>query len=1214
MGSTFKNCKKLTELDLSSFAGTRLVNIYSTFSGCSNLRTIYVSDAFSADGVRTYDQCFSGCTSLVGGAGTTFSTSRTGKEYARIDGSPSNPGYFTNIADRPAGVSALSDSDSELNAVSVDDGTPDSAWLESEAESSGVNADGEPMDANLSDDAAPLAATNSGACGTCVWEFGDDGVFTIKPANGVEGTLGSMSYYDHDDAIIVPWRSLDKSGITNIKIEGTVHAGQYVETMFQGFSNVESMDLAGFDTSAVKSMRAMFNGCGKLASLDLSGLKTSNVTEMRNMFDGCASLTSLDLSSFDTSRVTNMESMFSSCSSLASLKLSGFNTSLVTSMGWMFYGCKSLESLDLSSFSTPLLTSMNHAFNGCASLKSLDVRNFDTSNAAVDGMLLNCSSLSKIVLGEAPFCKGSDGVAALPVPSPTSQFTGKWVCEDNPSLVLDAWALSNSHPSADAPAGTWVWQEKSTTYTVTFDPNGGSGAMAQQSYKIDTDYRLPANSFYLFAKKFVGWNTAADGSGTWYDDGATVRNLAGVDGNATLYAQWEDDSSGTLTNGQMEVTLHGNESLTIQNLPAGTQYQVYEQTPSGWVLVKQSGGAGVIEPLKNAHAAFTNDYQPGKAQATIVGTKTVDGDAGKVNAGDYSFELRDSGGMLLETVPCGAGGSIAFAPITYEAAGTWTYKVKEVVPQDQGNIQYDTHEETVTVEVSDDGAGNLSSSVQYDSSGVAFDNHDATPTTGRLSITKSVEGAVDASKEFTFDVTTIKDGVRTTKQVKVGAGQTLDLGEFPEGTTYSIAETDIPAGYTLKGSSGAAGTIVAGETQNATFTNAYSAKSSVALSATKKLAGGTLESGQFSFELRDDAGNVVQTVTNDADGSVAFEPISYDAAGTYHYTIAEVVPGQGSVGYDDSITYDSHSEDVTVTVADQGDGTLSAAAAYDQDGAVFENSVKPGSIQLTKSVTGGTEAVAGKKFPFELVLKDAKGEPLSGTFACSNTDGATGTVENGGTIEVAADQTVTIEGIPAGATYEFVEQVPAGFVQQSAHAIQGVVGANKTASASVVNAYATSGSWTPDARKILTGSELANGQFTFKLLDSEGNVLQTASNDSEGKIVFQPIQYTAEDHGKTFEYSIVEVNDNQDNYVYDRHTAKVNVKVEDNGDGTMTVTPTYGTGDDGNIFTNLWKLVMPETGQVSYPLLAGLGILAVLVSSVGLALRRNRRNGGSRNK
>lgn len=1129
-----------------------------------------------------------------------------------------------------------------------ENGIPQTAEVEPEVESSGVNADGEPMDANLSDDAAPLAATYSGTSGsgewktsgTCEWRFGDDGVFTIRPKNGVDGTLDNLP----DWVFLYEW---EKSGITKIKIEGTVHTGKspYRQRLFCDFSNVTSMDLAGLDTSGTTDMGSMFINCKNLTSLDLSGFDTSNVKDMQNMFDGCSSLTSLnlkgfdtsqvktmyamfhgcssltslDLSDFDTSNVTDMHYMFYDCSSLKSLDVSKFDTSCVGDMGTMFYGCGSLESLDLSSFKTPSLRSMSSAFGGCVSLKSLDVRNFDTSNVYVPkDMLSDCESLSKIVLGEKPFLKGAYGsVADLPDPpsSPASQFTGKWVCEDHPSIAaLDAKTLSNSHPSADAPAGTWV-REKKPMYTVTFDANLGSGNMAQQSYEPNTDYQLPANSFYCFAKKFVGWNTKADGSGTKYVDGAKVNNLANVGENVTLYAQWEDDLSGTLTHGQMEVTMHGNESLTILDLPAGTQYQVYEETPSGWVLVKQSGESGVIEPLKNAQATFVNEYQPGKTQATIVGTKTVNGKASKVNAGDYSFELLDKAtGRVLQEVKNGAGGSIAFAPITYEAAGTWTYTVKEVVPQDRGNIQYDEHEEPVTVTVSDD----LSSSVQYDSDGVVFKNFDTTPTTGSLSITKEIEGGVvDASKEFAFDVTTIKDGVRTTEQVKVGADQTLDAGEFPEGTTYSIAEIDIPAGYTLKDSSGATGTIVAGKTQNATFTNAYSAKGSVALKATKKLTGGTLESGQFSFKLLDcdNADKVVQTVTNDANGSVTFEPISYDAVGTHHYAIAEVVPGQGSVGYDDSITYDSHSENVTVDVTDQHDGTLSAVATYDKDGAVFENSVKPGSIQLTKRVTGGTEAVADKKFPFELVLKDAKGEPLSGTFACSNTNGATGTVENGGTIEVAADQTVKIEGIPAGATYEFVEQVPAGFVQQSADAIQGVVGANKTANASVVNAYATSGSWTPDATKVLNGSELANGQFTFKLLDSEGNVLQTASNDSEGKIVFQPIQYTAEDHGKTFEYSIVEVNDNQDNYVYDRHTAKVNVAVNDNGDGTMTVTPTYGTGDDdGNTFTNLWKLVMPETGQVSYPLLAGFGILVVLVSSVGLVFRRHRRKGSSRNK
>ena len=1134
-----------------------------------------------------------------------------------------------------------------------EEGIPQTAELEpeveSEVESSGVNADGEPMDANLSDDAAPLADTYSGTSGsgewktsgTCEWRFGDDGVFTIRPKNRVDGTLENLPGW-----VFYPeWK---KSGITEIKIEGTVHARKSPDRqmLFRDFSNVKSMDLAGLDTSGITDMGSMFVNCKNLVSLDLSGFDTSNVKDMQNMFDGCSSLTSLnlkgfdtsqvktmyamfhgcssltslDLSDFDTSNVTDMHYMFYDCSSLKSLDVSKFDTSCVGDMGTMFYGCGSLESLDLSSFKTPSLRSMSSPFGGCVSLKSLDVRNFDTSHVYVaKDMLSDCESLSKIVLGEKPFLKGEYGSkAVLPSPSSPSASQFKWVCEENPSIALDAETLSNSHPSEKAPAGTWVWQEKPATYTVTFDPNGGFGIMAKRSYKVNTEYQPPANSFYRFAKKFVGWNTAADGKGTSYEGGETFKDLADADGNATLYAQWEDDPSGTPTNVQMEVTLHGNESLTIPNLPAGTQYQVYEQTPSGWVLVKQSGESGVIEPLKNAQATFVNDYQPGKTQATIVGTKTVNGKTSKVNAGDYSFELLDDAGKVVQTVKNGAGGSIAFSPITYETAGTWTYKVKEV-EQGRDNIQYDKHEETATVTVSYDG-GNLSSSVSYDGSsvaGVAFNNIDTTPTTGSLSITKEIEGGVvDASKEFTFNVTTIKDGVRTTEQVKVGAGQTREVGKFPEGTTYSIAETGIPAGYTLKGSSGAAGTIVAGETQNATFTNAYSAKGSVALKATKKLTGGTLESGQFSFKLLDcdNADKVVQTVTNDANGSVTFEPISYDAVGTHHYAIAEVVPGQGSVGYDDSITYDSHSENVTVDVTDQHDGTLSAVATYDKDGAVFENSVKPGSIQLTKSVTGGTEAVAGKEFPFKLILKDAKGEPLSGTFACSNTNGATGTVENGDTIEVAADQTVKIEGIPAGATYEFVEQVPAGFVQQSANAIQGVVGANKTASASVVNAYATSGSWTPDATKVLKGSELANGQFTFKLLDSEGNVLQTASNDSERKIVFQPIQYTAEDHGKTFEYSIVEVNDKQDNYVYDAHTAKVKVAVNDNGDGTMTVTPTYGTGDGGNIFTNLWKLVMPETGQVSYPLLAGFGILAVLVSSVGLAFRRNRRNGSSRNK
>lgn len=321
---------------------------------------------------------------------------------------PGNPGQefkFLVKLTSPTGESLDGDYDFERKQ-----GIPQTAELESEVESevesSGVNADGEPMDANLSDDAAPLAATYSGTSGsgewktsgTCEWRFGDDGVFTIRPKNGVDGTLDNLP----DWVFLYEW---EKSGITKIKIEGTVHTGKspYRQRLFCDFSNVTSMDLAGLDTSGTTDMGSMFANCKNLTSLDLSGFDTSNVTDMHNMFQDCSSLKSLDVSKFDTSCVGDM--------------------------GTMFYGCGSLESLDLSSFKTPSLRSMSSPFGGCVSLKSLDVRNFDTSNVYVPkDMLSDCESLSKIVLGEKPFLKGAYGsVADLPDPpsSPASQFTGK---------------------------------------------------------------------------------------------------------------------------------------------------------------------------------------------------------------------------------------------------------------------------------------------------------------------------------------------------------------------------------------------------------------------------------------------------------------------------------------------------------------------------------------------------------------------------------------------------------------------------------------------------------------------------------------------------------------------------------------------------------------------------------------------------------------------
>ena len=147
--------------------------------------------------------------------------------------------------------------------------------------------------------------------------------------------------------------------------------GRDMSYMFAYCSGLTSLDLSGFDTSAVTNMASMFDSCSGLTSLDLSGLNTSAVTNMASMFDSCSGLTSLDLTSFDTSAVTNMGMMFNKCSKLTSLDLSGFNTSAVTNMEMMFNNCSKLTSLNLSSFDTSAVTSLWYMFDYCSSLTSL---------------------------------------------------------------------------------------------------------------------------------------------------------------------------------------------------------------------------------------------------------------------------------------------------------------------------------------------------------------------------------------------------------------------------------------------------------------------------------------------------------------------------------------------------------------------------------------------------------------------------------------------------------------------------------------------------------------------------------------------------------------------------------------------------------------------------------------------------------------------------
>ena len=180
---------------------------------------------------------------------------------------------------------------------------------------------------------------------------------------------------------------LDTSDLTNF------------DKMFDGDTNLKSLDLSSFNTSNAKSMYAMFRGCNSLTDIDLSSFKTGNVTDMESMFDGCKSLKTIDTNKIDTINVTTMQRMFADCSSLTDLNLDPFGTTKVKNMAGMFDGCTKLANIKLDKINTANVTDMGNMFNNCAALKAIDVHNFNTSNVeSMNNMFSGNTSLTDLDL------------------------------------------------------------------------------------------------------------------------------------------------------------------------------------------------------------------------------------------------------------------------------------------------------------------------------------------------------------------------------------------------------------------------------------------------------------------------------------------------------------------------------------------------------------------------------------------------------------------------------------------------------------------------------------------------------------------------------------------------------------------------------------------------------------------------------------------------
>ncbi len=1007
-------------------------------------------------------------------------------------------------------------------------------------------------------------------------------------------------------------------------------------SMFNGCSSLTGLDLSSFDTSKVTDMNYMFYDCSSAKSINVSSFNTSNVEKMSGMFNGCSGLASLDVTGFKTPKATNMSSMFSGCSGLASLDVTKFDTSIVTNMSSMFSGCSGLASLDVTNFKTPKATNMSSMFSGCERLISMDLSSFTIgAKANVKNMLP--ASIAKLTVGagfRSQQGPGEDGIGL--------DRSATWVDEADESkdtmsttqMLAKARTINEDH--------TYVQE---LPVRIAFDGNGGSGSMPPQAINALVSNTLNANIFLRPRYAFLGWNTMADGSGTHYDDGATL-SAKTFTTDTTLYAQWRNlvtkNSDGTYT-----VRVAAGEKLTINDLPAGTTYSIDEGPVSGWSLVSADGVNGTVESRKESAATFTNKYDKQETSAVIEATKTFDGlDA--TAADGFEFELRNSADAVVQTKTAD-GGAVVFSPVAFNAAGKYTYTIREKAGSN-ALINYDSAVVTATVTVKDEG-GALTSSVAYASSDstradkpAAFVN---TSKTGSLQVSKAVDGAGSskADQQFSFRVTiggrvytgdyavASKDGTTTASTrdgvITLTAGQTATFDGITAGTAYAVEEIDLPAGWSLDESTGTTGTIAADTAAVAAFTNSYEASGSVVLSAAKSFEHGVLSDGQFEFELIDlttgspsygervgaKATNGEPSAT-DGVAEVVFDPIEYTKAGTYVYGIREVVPAQKAAG----VVYDTTQRTVTVTVIDNGNGTLTATADQTgrgtNDSLVFANTLETHTLSITKALDAAVDANKDKlskdageglNQEFELVvgLKDAAGASLADV-AYTVDGAAAGTVSDGGTITLKAGQTAELADLPYGTAWTVGEDsLPAGWSLAKADADSGKLVADDAST--VTNTYAAEGSIELKVGKTLDGGVPDEGEFSFELYDADpstegATLLERVQNDAEGKVTFTSRRYTLADVGE-HTYWISEVSGSDPDVKYDDRTFEVKVTVADNGDGTLSVT--QSGLDDTSIFENKTLVHLATTGAAG---VGAAGVVAVVAGVAGAWLRRRKRS------
>lgn len=701
-----------------------------------------------------------------------------------------------------------------------------------------------------------------------------------------------------------------------------------------------------------------------------------------------------------------------------------------------------------------------------------------------------------------------------------------------------------------------TFRNEKNVLNIEFDANGGQGSMKDLEY----DNNLPEGpevKFYKPNYRFTGWK--------FYTDNTKTKELTKDQfpekGKIIAEAQWEKRNlTVNFQNGVGYFTLLAGEDGKFENLPANMDYEIeeltdeqwYNENPAykdlseeekqklissdaGWTLTNVENNKGKVKSDETIETQFTNDFQAGKTKVNIEGLKTLNNKT--IDTEGYSFSLYESDESLkkankLQTVTSDENGRFKFEDITYnleelnlgenQNMKSFYYRVLENDTGKQG-IEYNQNFHDIRVDVyrvEENGQVLLQAKVNYldntDGQLVINNTTEKTNLTIKKDFKDEKSRKVGQDKEYTVQVR-LSDRVNP-EVLKLNKDNNFiaTIENLELGTTYEVIETDIPGGFKQSDSTNAKGTTKSG-TNEVVIENQYVPKGIIELTANKELTGRKLQDNEFKFQLFENGKAISDVVTNTSDGEtpepnkVTFE-VPVDKVGTRNFEIREVNQDDKTVNYDKPVK-------VTVEVTDDGTGNLIAnKVEYEDNRDTFTNTLKPGNLQITKTVTNLLNT--DQRFTVKVKFFDKKDKELTKAYKyTSNKTQNEQEISSGQTLSLGADETITIQNLPAGTRYEVEEvNIPDKFERTSQAVEGGTIELDKTAEVQITNKYDSEGQFYLRGRKELTGKELEDKEFSFALLEvkpkGQGyrpDEIKYFTNDKDGNIEIGPVSITRDE-------------------------------------------------------------------------------------------------------